>query len=265
MCYNFTNVNGELFETLFGDNKVKQRISVPEYLGRFSWTRHFETEYKGVFPDITPKGEQTGERLAREIEEQMDGELLMLIASPAARAQGSADLLKRKLRIPDKVIIEPRIREAVVYAVEGGAAIYRQLVAQGEAIRPGFGQDYLSICYATDIRYDDERIIEPRSKVRGRFYDYFAGAIDTLLRQLGTGEFIHFVHVSHYEVLYHFVERIFGLDYEKGDRPLLHGELIVTKVFATPKQHVVELEVKFRGMNRLVRFNRTAKKISAVV
>ncbi len=53
------------------------------------------------------------------------------------------------------------------------------------------------------------------------------------------------LHVSHYETIYHIVESLFNLDYQK-DEPLGHGEIIVISIYDIGIENIVELEITFR-------------------
>lgn len=238
----------------------KQRTLDSAFRGRLFFLRHGQTLYTEIPPDLTDQGKETIKASADTIGCQTNGDELMIICSPRARTMGSGHIIKRELRISGPIVADSRIREAQVYAKEAGATIYHELVAKGEEIQPGYGSDYLSICYGTDPRYEDPTIIEPRTQVQKRFFEYLKYAVDALLLQLGTGKLISFIHVTHYEFLYHFVEKIFRLDYSK-DRPLLHGEVVIIDVFKSQMTHFYELEVTFRDETETVFFNTKTKAI----
>lgn len=208
------------------------------FLGLVIFLRHGQTDYTDVFPDLTEEGIRTIEASARSIIHFIEGQRnVTIIASPKARALGSADVVARATGYEGKIKKEPNIQAAMEKDRMRAKALFYEHVNNG-------GMRALSVAYGTDPRYEDGVVIEPRSEVRKRFLGYFAHMVRSLLVNIGQPPCL--IHVSHYETLYHFVERLFKLDYQK-DEPLGHGEIIVVSIYDIGIECVVELEVTFRG------------------
>jgi len=208
------------------------------FLGQAIFLRHGQTDYTDVFPDLTEEGIKTIEKSAQAIMPFIEGhQNIVIIASPVARSLGSAAVVARTIGYQGKIKKEPNIQAAVVKDRMLAKAIFFEHVANG-------GMRGLSVAYGNDPRYEDAKIIEPRSEVKKRFLGYFAHLIRSLL--INTGLAPCFIHVSHYETLYHFVENLFGLDYKKED-PLDNGEIIVVSIYDVSIECIVEMEVTFRG------------------
>jgi len=208
------------------------------FLGRTVFLRHGQTKYTDVFPDLTKAGTRTITKSAGLIRPFIkDHQNLVIVASPHARTLGSADVIAKAIEYKGQIKEEPTIRAAGVKDKKAGKAIFDEHTRNG-------GMRALSIAYATDPRYEDSQIFEPRSEVRQRFFVYLAHMVRNLLISMGPTPC--FICVSHYETLYYFVERLFGLDYEK-DEPLGHGEIIVVSIYDVGTANIVELEVTFRN------------------
>ena len=85
------------------------------FLGRAIFLRHGQTEYTDVFPDLTNKGVETVTNSANSIECFLKGNSnVVIVTSPAARAQGSASIIAKIIGHRGKIINEPAIRGAIV-------------------------------------------------------------------------------------------------------------------------------------------------------
>lgn len=207
------------------------------FLGLVIFLRHGQTEYTDVFPDLTEEGIKTIAKSAELLKPFLEHyQNVVIIASPMARAHGSAAVIAKVLGYKDKIRLEPNIQGAVVKDRQKAKALFYEHVSNG-------GTRALSIAYGKDPRYEDGKVIEPRSEVRKRFLGYFS----RLVRRMFISQNLPacLIHISHYETIYHLVESLFNLDYRK-DEPLGHGEIIVISIYDISASNIVELEVTFR-------------------
>lgn len=217
---------------------------VRRFLGQVILLRHGQSEYTNIYPDITYNGVKTIVNSANLIKSLLNGDSnVVIITSPMIRAKGSADIIAKIIEYRGKIKEVPAIGGAIVKNKKQGRAIFDEYMAKG-------GIRALDKGYGTDPRYEkNPSVIEPRSEIRKRFFEYFAKLIVGLLQrqQLWQQPPLHLICVSHYETLYYFVEHLFKLDYTK-DEPLGHGEIIVVSVFdlGIKNTSVVEIEVTFR-------------------
>jgi broad specificity phosphatase PhoE len=214
---------------------------VQRLIGRAVFLRHGETEYTDVFPDLTEEGQLTIIKSAKKIEKvflaQNDG--LMLCCSPAKRSGASAILIGKHLKfegfIGDNTLLSPvEVRDK-----EKAKEIFDEFILSG-------GHRALSVGYATDERFEDPAVFEPRSQVKKRFYRFLKSLAKSMLKW---DQRYFVICVSHYEVLYHFVESVFQLDYKKQD-PLTFGEPIYISFYKDPKRKNFGLSVEFRGVTK---------------
>lgn len=207
------------------------------FIGRAIFLRHGQTDYTETFPDLTEEGKQTIVSSANKMKYIVKTHRnIMIVSSSRSRALGSSFIIAEVLGYKGEIKKEPNISLAAIRDKERFKAIIAEFEPQG-------GVAAVDLAYTHDPRYEDGEILEPRSEVRKRFYKYLAG----LVRQLITCPLILcIIHVSHYEVLYHFVEFLFKLDYTR-DQTLAHGEIIDVSFYDIGNNDMVEMDVKFRG------------------
>lgn len=209
-------------------------------LGSVFFLRHGHSFYTEKFPDLTNRGVETIVKSANLIQTFLnDNSSVFIVTSPAARARGSAAIIAKTIGYHGSIKKEYAIQGAIIKDKKKGRALLEEYMSSGR-IRA------LDMAYRTDSRYEEmPDIIEPRSKIKKRFFEYFAKLIEILLARKRP---LNLICVSHYEILYHFVEYLFDLDYAK-DEPLDHGEVIAVSIFDIGIQdvNVVEIEVTFRG------------------
>jgi broad specificity phosphatase PhoE len=207
-------------------------------IGTAVFLRHGQTDYTGIFPDLTPEGIETMRASAVAIKQFCNGHpgLLNIVSSPTVRAMGSSSILAKELDFKDAVREAPLLRAAQIFDKEKAAALFREHFSNG-------GMRSICIKYDTDPRFEDGKFIEPRSRVRKRFFKYL-GMLSREFMALTSPMFV--VHVSHHEVLYSLVQEVFQLDYQR-DEPLGHGEVIMVSFHHILCSDVVELQISFRG------------------
>lgn len=211
------------------------------FLGRVMLLCHGQSECTDVYPDITYSGVKTITNSANLIKSLLNNNSkVVIITSPMARARGSAAIIAKIIKYRGIIKEAPSIQGAIVKNKKQGKAFFDEHVAKG-------GTKTLDLAYGADPRFEDPNIIEPKSKIRKRFFEYFTKMVKYLLENEQPSSSLNFICVSHYETLYHFVENLFELDYTK-DKPLGHGEIIAVSIFDTGiiDVDVVEIEVTFR-------------------
>lgn len=207
------------------------------FIGRAIFLRHGQTDYTEIFPDLTEEGKQTIVSSANKMKYIVKAHRnTIIVSSLRSRALGSSFIIAEVLGYKGEIKKEPNISSAAIRDKERSKAILDEFMSQG-------GITAVDLAYTRDPRYEDGEILEPRSEVRKRFYNYLAG----LVRQLITCQLIPcIILVSHYEVLYHFVGFLFKLDYTR-DQTLAHGEIIEVSFYDIGNNDIVEMDVKFRG------------------
>ena len=159
---------------------------------RIVFLRHAESTYSGVYPDITDAGIKRLQQVAREVHEHLSVPQ-SIIASPAVRAQGSADDLARALEYQGDIITEPLLSDMTYSNWPAARGVFEQCRQECGGVEN---------VYDTDERFEDASIFEPRTSVRRRFYAYLKQLINHV--QLAV-EPQNILVISHFEVLNHFV------------------------------------------------------------
>ncbi len=225
------------FPVLFAVLFLGAKAMSGKLIGKAVFLRHGESNYTDAFPDLTETGRRTIRRSAEEIRAIKNRHCgsFAIVSSPAVRAKGSAGILADALPYTDGIREAPLLGPVLVIDRQQGRALYNSYISIG-------GMQSLCIAYGCDIRFEDGKILEPRSSVRERFYKY----LGMLVRDFLTcGRMAFVAHISHYETLFHFVEAVFHLDYRRED-PLQHGELILVDFCGEDGSSLVEMNVRFR-------------------
>lgn len=218
-----------------------------------------ETEYTGKFPDLTREGKATILNTALELKRRIGANgNIIFVASKAPRAQGSALIIVKvfdnnwDVSSRNVVGISRTLRPLEVRDSAKAQVIFQEYLEKG-------GMNTLWLSYTCDSRYDDPEIFEPREHVMARFilclsrrlYEFFEEGSEKPKN-------LCFIAVSHFEVLYLFVQDLFKLNYDKGDEILSHGELIEVAFWYYGNKEEVWMDVRFRGQSILeVPFNYT--------
>lgn len=207
-------------------------------LCRAIFLRHGQSDYTEVFPDLTTKGEETIRKSANEIKEKIEKEwsqwgypYVRLLVSPKARALGSAAIIKEILGGCDEIKICPEVSAMEHRNIKKAKKIFSEYQNGKAAKNP------IEIDYQVDPRFEDKNIFEPRSEIKKRFFAYLQSFIRRT-KDLNSPQL--FIHITHYEVLYHFVESVFE-NYADDGGTLSYGELLIVSLYDE------SMEVEFRN------------------
>ena len=163
---------------------------------RIAFIRHAESTYSSVYPDITEAGIQ---RLLQTAEELCHFLPVphSIIASPAARTQGSAHVLAQAMGYQSEIITEPLLSDMAYANWPAAKMIFEESKLENGGVEN---------IYDIDNRFEDAAIFEPRSFVRNRFYQYLKKLINNLKQTTDSQDILV---ISHFEILNHFVQKFF--------------------------------------------------------
>jgi broad specificity phosphatase PhoE len=194
--------------------------------------RHGKTNYTGQFPDLTDEGKReisTAADYIAEIIGQQETTDVQIVSSPLPRALGTADIIAKRLGHSHEVEQELAIRCMDFYDNEKANAIWKTFPVARD----------VDCAYAQDPRFEEGSVIEKRSAIQHRFFNY----LGTLFERFTADRLPDVsVHVSHYEVLWYLAES-FGLK-----EPLIHGEVI--KLELTRSSDSIHVRATFREYSR---------------
>jgi broad specificity phosphatase PhoE len=213
---------------------------VKKLISRITLFRHGESNYKeyelnGKRPDLTEEG-------ISNIKRGVAGALLYayekksmnfkFISSPAWRTMDSIEMIKERLDCGGDTIIEKTLRPIEIKDKEKFS-----IILSGNA-------GYSDIPYTRDPIYDDPALFEPRSEIKKRFYIFLSSIIREDIKNPNKE---HKLVCSHYEVLYHFAQDLFRLDYNRGDKTLGCGEAIDIWIYKKMIPYLAYFDVHFRN------------------
>lgn len=241
----------------------EQREAFEEVLGKITILRHGNTEYTEEYPDLTPEGIERVSMRGKELRGKIDTkrEDMLFLASPAVRAQGSLDNLKKTLGLSEE---ESRISRAIRSVDIRDRKKALEVVE--EVMRGTKHVPLMDRAYATDTRFEDDGDVwQPRSEVEKRFFrsmEYVIRVFDKYQENGDNGRIPHVVAVSHFEFLNHFVAKVFDIDLHEGE--LIGFAEAIEIVFLKPQnedESKVSLLVSFRGESKQVVFDRDTRSI----
>lgn len=192
--------------------------------------RHGKTAYTNVFPDLTDEGKRQIGVTAEEVAQIIgDREGVQIVSSPLARALGTADIVAKRLEYSREIIQEPAIRCMDFYDDVAAAETWKSFPSPRHVDR----------AYATDPRFEAGIVVEKRSAIEKRFFDYLGG----LFNRFVSGDLPEvMIHASHFEVLFNLTVP-FGFE-----EPLIHGEVIRLQLSSVVSD-VVQVRMTFRGQS----------------
>jgi broad specificity phosphatase PhoE len=198
--------------------------------------RHGHTNYTEIYPDLTAEGIETITKTAEKLVHLGIQGKIKIISSDTVRTKGTADIIKKTLRVPDEIIIEPALTAMYLHDFAKAKTLI-ELFADGGGIR---NVDRL---YRTSPLFDNESIFEPRQKVRTRFLSYLENFCAT--REKGHEEQAYFIFVTHYELLIHLFQSLYPEDYLSA-RTIGNGEPFFLKCFTTATEGMYRVDARFR-------------------
>lgn len=248
-------------EGLSNGQDIEQKEGPREIIGKITVIRHGDTQYTGVYPDLTEIGiEQVNDQsqsLASEIDSNK--EEVILVSSPSPRTKGSMDLVKEKLGLAKQ-------RTNIVHGIRGIDVkdMPKAMEIINEVMADGFDITKIDRAYATDSRFEEmSDVWEAPSNVEKRALRSLEYAIRGLLkaREINEDKLPHIVVTSHFEIVDLLLAKVFSR--EPGDFP--PGSRVDLALFegeANSKQ--VKIDVTFRGQTRKVIFNRETRMIENI-
>lgn len=225
----------------------------PDIIARITFSRHGETGYTDVYPDITNDAiEKAGDKGAQIAKEK--GIPQIIIHSPMVRAKGTADAISTGARNSEGSAVPMResrhIRMSDIPDREKAQAACDALGTQEEIARHHHIEGGV---------FTKEEMIETPESKRIRLYR----ALEYLIRSIekGNQKDSHIVVVSHYELISLLLNDIFG-DLQKSfgryNTPSF-GEHADVTLLRTDKPNIVTIQVQYDGKTAQRDFDRNKR------
>lgn len=250
-------------------SQEKKEDVLDKIIGRVSIMRHGETEYTEEYPDLTELGKEQIAESARKIKEEVGpNEDVLIASSPATRARGSADIIKRELGVEAENRILKSIRPIKIKDLEEGRETFAEFWGPGGLRREDLPK--WDKFYATDPRFENRpKVQEPRSTAEKRSLrglDYLIGFMSRY-RASHPDRIPRLVAVSHFEFLNHLVRKPFSLDKDNIDE-LKFGEPIEITLLKSKENDAevgkIPMLITFRGQTKRFIFDRKKRVAEAI-
>lgn len=206
--------------------------------------RHGQSTYKDTMPDLTPEGlRQIEEETAPNVLNWMNRhriieEELILTSSPAARARGTAQALKRAVQMIRKVYISHAIAPMAFRDPERCTVALKGLKGRGY------------IDYETESVFRDSTLFETPEEIRIRCYEEISRLVKKARSRVIYSQRMIF---SHYEVLCPITQDLFHIT-PSATTALRNGEHIELVVSECDENHVL-VKGLFRGTQEESKFS----------
>lgn len=208
--------------------------------------RHCETNYTGIYPDLTPFGELRVRKVATDLavswveKHCIHPSQLAIVSSPAPRAYGTATILAQALGHHADIVTTSNELDAMQWRDQARAL---------SACKGFYGKGYID--YETEPVFADPTIFESQKQVRERWYSFLSEYITAALAQKVAQ---YTIMVSHYELFCNIVNDLFGVVASESTA-LKYGEPIRLAAFSTGKKDEVILYGSFRNEMGFAVFN----------
>ena len=232
----------------------------PKLLFKVTLIRHEKPYYKDQGHDLTPEGFEgalnTGKKL-REDGQISENDEIFLAHSPAARAKGTLDFVAEGAGLTGKpqVSIE-QLRQSDIPDVDTFMARVKELDFDGEKI----AEDH----YNHPMHDNRPDIIEPHSHKKERLYRTLEYLIRWFEKHPTQGKTPHMIAVSHFEIITHIIDDVFGIEtFGKYNVPAF-GEQVYIEAYQTESNDLISLKVRYDSQTKDVIFNRKTRSIEVI-
>ena len=237
---------------------IETKETQPKLLFKVILMRHEKTDYTGVGSDLTDDGAndalKTGEKMKSD-DFFSEKNSVLSFHSPASRAEATSDLTLQAAGIPTE---NSRSINALGPSKIFDAEAFDRHIDELEDDPAQIAQAY----HTHDFHRNHPEIIEPHAKKKERFYRMMEYFIRSVMKHNGdqTNPSIEAFAVSHFEILTHLIDDVFGIE-NTGYRSPLPGEQIKVSAFGMEDQDTILLKVSFRELEKQVIFNRRTRLI----
>lgn len=301
----------EKIENLFRENKKEENErNLESYLeknterlfGVIQLVRHGDTDYTGVYPDVTKEGFRKVGKTGKDIKSQVLnlrelleksnlslGQDLLFVSSPAPRAQATCkkiegelkketmkeirvvDFLsgKKQSKNGDVVRTKKNIRPLDFNNDRVNEAEKEMMKLAGVNSREEWRLKYRQTDYdymKADLFEERDDLMETRTQAKERIFRGLANKTKVLKRYKEKFSRIpHVVAVSHFELLNQLASEIFDLSSQESDDELLHrAEKISIYMLDLENKNKVELLIGFREKFKRVNLNLREKQFEEI-
>lgn len=236
---------------------VQSKDKEPKLLFKVTLLRHEKSLYKEVGHDLTPGGVERATETGRKLKKEgviNDEDDTYLIHSPQARAKGTLDFVAQGAGLEDK----PRrsinqLRMSDMLDFDAFMKRSNELGGDGELI----AKDH----YTNPIYSNGSEVIEPHESKKKRLYRACEYLIRWFENHPSQGATPHVIAVSHFEIITHIIDDVFGIKNIGRYSAPRHGEAVSIEAYESGKKNETLLKVTYEGKTKEVCFDRENRSI----
>jgi len=241
-------------------SKIESSEGQPKLLFKVTLMRHEKPFYKDEGHDLTPEGVEgainTGKRL-RDEGVISDEDEIILAHSPKPRAKGTLDFVVQGADLKGKTGIEiNQLRDSDKPQWD----VLLKLFNEGGKDMEKFAEAH----YKNPMFEGRPDIIEPQSNKKERLYRAFEYLIRWFDKHPQEGKTPHIIAVSHFEVITHIIDDVFGIENMKGYHSPDFGEIVYIEAYDSGEKDKVKLKVTYNEHSKEVYFDRSKRSIEII-
>lgn len=248
-CYN-TRMESASFD---------RREKPPKVLFKVTLMRHEKPFYQDVGHDLTPEGVERATQKGKDMRDSgaiSDEDELYLVHSPVARAKGTLDF------VAEGAGLEHMPKHSIDQLRKSDFVDYDAFMARVAELN--HDQEMIAKDHYTHPMHADGSVIEPHAHKKERLYRALEYLTRWLERRAPGDRTPHVIAVSHFEVITHILDDVFGMENLGRYNAPGFGESIALEARETGDKDKILLKVTFDGQTREAYFDRAHRSIEPV-
>lgn len=240
-------------------SSFERREKPPKLLFKVTLMRHEKPFYKDIGHDLTPEGVERATQTGKEMREKGvidDSQDIHLLHSPVARAKGTLDFVAKGAgleHVPQHSIDQLRKSDFADYDA------FMERVAE-----LNHDQELIAKDHYTHPMHADGSVIEPHAHKKERLYRTLEYLTRWLEQHASGDKTPHVIAVSHFEVITHVLDDVFGMENLGRYNAPGFGESVSLEARETGDKDKILLKVAFDGQSKEVYFDRVNRSIEPV-
>ncbi|MEJ0053773.1 MAG: phosphoglycerate mutase family protein [bacterium] len=236
---------------------MESREVPPKILFKVTLMRHEKPYYKDEGHDLTPEGVERAVETGKQMREQgtvSDEDEIYLVHSPQPRAKGTLEFVAQGAGLEGKPMVSSnQLRKSDFLDMDAFLARVAELGHDQEKI----AQDH----YTHPMHAEGSVIVEPHAHKKERLYRAFEYLLKWFESHPAEGKTAHVIAVSHFEIITHLIDDVFGMENIGRYNAPSFGEAVQIEARPTAESNRVLLKVTFDGKTKDVYFDRAARSI----
>lgn len=236
---------------------VQSKEQESKLLFKVTLIRHEKSLYKDVGHDLTSEGAERAVEIGKKLKKESvinDEDDIFLVHSPQVRAKGTLDFIAQGSGLGDKPKRSiDQLRMSDMLDFDAFMKRSDELGGESELI----AKDH----YTHPMHAKGSKVIEPHEFKKKRLYRTCEYLIRWFEHHPSQGTTPHIIAVSHFEIITHLIDDVFGIKNIGRYSAPRHGEAIFIEAHESGKKNETLLSVTYEGKTKEVRFDRENRSI----